>query len=57
MKDGKNQFARLPYEEFMSLKERLEDMEDVLQLRNANKAEGRKRMVPLVRVKRHLRLG
>ena len=57
VKDGKKQFAILPYEEFMSLKERLEDMEDLLQLRKAKKAEGRKRTVPLARVKRHLRVG
>lgn len=54
VKDGKKQFAVLPYEEFMSLKERLEDMEDLLQLRKAKKAEGRKRTVPLTRVKRQL---
>lgn len=46
----------LPYEEFMSLKERLEDMEDLLQLRKAKKAEGRKRTAPLTRVKRQLGL-
>lgn len=40
IKDGKKQFAVLPYEEFVSLKERLEDMEDLLQLRKAKKAEG-----------------
>ena len=57
VKDGKKQFAILPYEEFMSLKERLEDMEDLLQLRKAKKAEGRKRTVPLARVKRQLRVG
>ncbi len=56
VKDGKKQFVVLPYEEFMSLKERLEDMEDLLPLRNANKAEGRKRTVPLARVKRQLGL-
>jgi hypothetical protein len=54
VKDGEKQFAVLPYEEFMSLKERLEDMEDLLQLRKAKKAEGRKRTVPLTRVKRQL---
>jgi len=43
IKDGNKQFAVLPYEEFVSLKERLEDMEDLLQLRKAKKAEGRKR--------------
>ena len=57
VKDGKKQFAVLPYEEFISLKERLEDMEDLLQLRKAKKAEGRKRSVPLARVKRQLGLG
>lgn len=55
VKNGKKQFAVLPYEEFMLLKERLEDMEDLLQLRKAKKAEGRKRSVPLGRVKRQLR--
>lgn len=56
VKDGKKQFAVLPYEEFMSLKVRLEDMEDLLQLRKAKKAEGRQRSVPLGRVKRELGL-
>jgi hypothetical protein len=56
VKDGKKQFAVLPYEEFVLLKERLEDMEDLLQLRKAKKAEGRKRSVPLVSVKRQLGL-
>jgi len=54
VKDGKKQFAVLPYEEFVSLKERLEDL---LQLRKAKKAEGRKRSVPLARAKRQLGLG
>lgn len=44
----------LPYEEFLSLKERLEEMEDLLELRETKKAEGRKRTVPLARVKRQL---
>lgn len=57
VKDGKKQFAVLPYEEFLSLKERLEDMEDLLQLRKAKKAEGRKQSVPLARAKRELGLG
>lgn len=56
VKDGKKQFAVLPYEEFVLLKERLEDMEDLLQLRKAKKAEGRKRAVPLAGVKRQLGL-
>ncbi len=57
IKDGKKQFAVLPYQEFVSLKERLEDMEDLLELRKAKKAEGRKRTMPLARVKRQLRMG
>jgi hypothetical protein len=57
VRDGKKQFAVLPYEEFLALKERLEDMEDLLQLRKAKKAEGRKRSLPLARVKRELGLG
>jgi hypothetical protein len=56
VKDGKKQFAVLPYEEFVLLKERLEDMEDLLQLRKAKKVEGRKRTVPLAGVKRQLGL-
>lgn len=56
IKDGKKQFAVLPYEEFVSLKERLEDMEDLLQLSKAKKTEGRNRSVPLTRVRRELEL-
>ncbi len=56
IKDGKKQFAVLPYEEFVSLKERLEDMEDLLELSKAKKAEGRKCTLPLARVKRLLDL-
>lgn len=56
VKDGKKRFALLPYEEFVSLKERLEEMEDLLELRKAKMMEGRKRTVPLARVKRQLNL-
>lgn len=54
IKDGTKQFAVLSYEEFVSLKERLEEMEDLLALRKAKMTEGRKRTVPLARVKRQL---
>ena len=57
VKNGKKQFAVLPYEEFVLLKELMEDMEDLLQLRKAKKAEGRKGTVSLARVKRQLRVG
>ena len=56
VKDGKKQFAVLPYEEFLAVQERLADAEDLLELRKAKRAEGRKRSIPLAEVKRKLRL-
>ena len=37
-KNGKKQFAILPYEEFVVLQERLADAEDLLELRKAKAA-------------------
>lgn len=54
VKDGKKQFAVLPYEEFLAMQERLADAEDLLELRKAKRAEGRKRSVPLSEAKRQL---
>ena len=56
IKDGQKQFAVLPYEEFLAIQERLADADDLLELRNAKRAEGRKRSVPLTEVKRQLGL-
>lgn len=56
-KNGKKQFAVLPYEEFTALQEWLADVEDLLELRKAKRAEGRKRSIPLVEAKRALGLG
>ena len=56
VKDGKKQFAVLPYEEFLAVQERLADAEDLLELRKAKRAEGKKRSIPLAEVKRKLRL-
>ena len=56
VKDGKKQFAVLPYEEFLAVQERLADTEDLLKLRKAKRAEGRKPSIPLAEVKRKLRL-
>ncbi len=56
VKDGKKQFAVLPYKEFLAVQERLADAEDLLKLRKAKRAEGRKRSIPLAEVKRKLRL-
>jgi hypothetical protein len=54
--NGKKQFAVLPYEEFLALQERLADAEDVLELRKAKSAEGKKKSIPLADVKRKLGL-
>ena len=54
VKNGKKQFAVLPYEEFVALQERLADAEDLLELRKAKRAEGGSRPVSLAEVKRQL---
>jgi hypothetical protein len=54
VKDGKKQFAVLPYEEFLSVQERLADAEDLRELRKAKRVEGKKRSIPLAEVKRKL---
>jgi hypothetical protein len=53
-KNGENQFAVLPYDEFVALQERLADAEDALTLRKAKSAEGKKKSIPLADVKRKL---
>lgn len=55
-KNGEKQFAVLPYEEFLELQERLADAEDVLELRKAKHAEGKKKSIPLAEVKRKVGL-
>ena len=55
-KNGRKQFAVLPYEEFLALKERLADAEDLLELRKAKRAEGNKKSIPLATVKSELGL-
>ena len=56
VKNGKKQFAVLPYEEFIALQERLADADDLLELRKAKRAEGKKPAIPLADVKRALGL-
>ena len=56
VRDGQKQFAVLPYEEFLAIQERLADADDLLELRKAKRAEGRKRSVPWTEVKRQRRL-
>ena len=56
VKDGKKQFAVLPYEEFVALQKRLADAEDLLELIKAKHAGGKKRSTPLAEAKRRLGL-
>ena len=53
-KGRKKEFAVLPYEEFVALKEILEDAEDVLDLRSAKKKEKSKPTKSLGDVKKLL---
>lgn len=46
-KNGKPEFAVLPYEEYLALCERLEDLEDVLALRQARDESHDQPAVPL----------
>ena len=56
VKDGKKQFAVIPYDEYVALQKRLADAEDLLELRKAKRAVGKKRSIPLAQVKRELGL-
>ena len=56
VKNGKKQFAVLPYEEFVAVQEWLADAEDLLELRKAKRAERKKRSIPLAEVKRAIGL-
>jgi hypothetical protein len=55
-KDGKKHIVILPYDEFLAVQALLADAEDLLKLRAAKKAEGKKRSIPLADVKRRLGL-
>jgi PHD/YefM family antitoxin component YafN of YafNO toxin-antitoxin module len=55
-KNEKPEFVVLPYEEFIDLQERLEDLEDLLDLRNAKESEGYETSLSLAEVKRELEL-
>lgn len=56
VRNGEKQFVVLPYEEFLAIKERLEDAQDLLELRRAKRAEQGKRSLSLNKVKRALGL-
>jgi len=53
-KNGKKEFAVLPYEEFVALEEWLADIEDLLDLRAAKDAEQDKPMISLAEVESRL---
>ncbi len=55
-KNGKKEFVVLPYEEFLELEQRLADADDLMELRKAKRAEGRKKSVPVAEVRRRLGL-
>ena len=46
-KEGKKEFVILPYEEFLALRAKLEDYEDLKDLREAKAAEGDAASTPL----------
>ena len=57
VKNGKKQFAVLPYEEFVALQELLADAQDLMELRKAKRAEGTSCSYSLAEVKRQLGAG
>jgi hypothetical protein len=54
--NGEKQFVVLPYEEFVAIQEQLADAEDLMELRKAKRAEGKKKSIPLADVKRKLQV-
>lgn len=53
-KNGRKEFAVLPYEEFLALQEWLEDLEDLVELRAAKESEQSAPTVSLDEVDRRL---
>jgi len=55
-KNGTKESVVLPYKEFIALREWIEDMEDILELREAKRAEGNVPSRPLEEVAKDLGL-
>lgn len=55
-RDGKKEFVVLPYEEFLSMQEALEDFEDLKQLRKEKIETNNQSAIPLDEVTRNLEL-
>jgi hypothetical protein len=53
-KNGKSAFVVLPYEEFLAVQDRLADADELLELRKAQRAEGRSPSISLAEIKRIL---
>ena len=53
-RDGKKEFAVLPYEEFLQIQEEIEDYEDLKQLRRAKAEDGEAPTVSLDDAKKEL---
>ena len=54
--DGKKTFAVLPYEEFLQVREALEDYQDLKDLREAKALEGDAAAIPLSSVRKELNI-
>ena len=55
-KDGNKEFAVLPYDEFIQVKEELSDYEDLKELRNAKNKEKKSPTISLNEAKKELGL-
>lgn len=55
-RNGKNEFAILPYEEFLAVKETLDDYEDLKDLRSAKAKEKNAKTISLKEAKKNLLL-
>lgn len=53
-KDGRAEFVVLSVEEFQALRDQLEDLVDLLDLRHAKEEEGGAPTVPLEEIEQHL---
>jgi PHD/YefM family antitoxin component YafN of YafNO toxin-antitoxin module len=53
-KDGKKEFAVLPYDEFVKVQEELEDYEDLRQLREAKEQDKEAPAITLAELKKEL---
>jgi hypothetical protein len=55
-KNGRNEFVVLPYEEFLELQQLLNDAQDLMDLRDAKKAEGQAPGITLAEARKELGL-